>query len=663
MVIIAGSALLILWILVLYCYWVPKLRRNRRNNSFYVALWGDDNNPGTLETPWKSVQFAVNQLKPGDRLVFHGGTYTEYVTLKSSGTEQGPITLAAKTGEEVLLDGMGLIWKYAINFEFGVSYVVIEGLKIRNYIVGIGLWGQNTYVKLKDLEIFNCGTALQIISGEKLAIEDCFLHNNKGPGIAVSPGPLNDTLIKNTRSSYNEGTEAADGFILESGNNVLLEKCTADHNAGVGFNCGIDHLTLSACTCKVNANVGINLSSNNAKIVNSIIDRNGFAGLVYRGEESLILANNLVVNNGLKGEYCIRVNDQIISPPAKMFSVNNIFAYNYCGIFLGGSVILEKEDHNIYWSRDSAEIVLNNRIYTREEINSRVWYEETGQGRSSRSIDPLFISCKYHDYRLALDSPAIDRGTSELAPSTDIEGKLRPQGKGVDIGPYEAAEGSVVLPITSTPNTPHYSCEVSETLDFCLNWGVVSSVHKVVKYCVQVRDGLNGSWQNWLPETEDTGGVFNGMADHTYYFRVKARDILDNWGDWSSLAYTIVPMDDHNPLIKYSGEWSTIVNDLAYLNTLHYSSTQGDYAMIKFNGSEVAWIGSKGPDRGKARVYLDGELGEVVDLYSEEYQYRVPLFSAVLSEGVHELKIEVCETNNKLSTGSRVDLDGIAIKR
>ena len=663
LVIIAGAILVILWLLVLVYYFPKKLRRKLGNGSFYVAHWGDNGNPGTQESPWRSIQYAVNQMQAGEKLILFGGTYKEYVTIKNSGTQEKPLTLAAKAGEEVVLNGLGLVWKYAINLEFGASYLVIEGLKISNYIVGVGLWGQNTHVKLKGLDISDCVTAVQIISGENLVIEDCSLHNNKGPGMVVSPGPLNDTLIRNTRSSYNEGTEVADGFVLESGKEVLLEKCTADHNAGSGFNCGINQLTIFACNCVENAKIGINLSSDNAKIVNSIINSNGYAGLDYRGKESLTIVNNLVVNNGLNGEYCIRVNDQILPAPAKMFSVNNIFAFNYCGIFMGGFVILEKEDHNIYWSRDDAEIVVNNRIYTREEINSKVWYEETGQGGNSRSIDPLFVNFQYRDYRLARNSPAIDRGTGELAPDKDIEGNLRPQGRRVDIGPYEAAEGSIVLPVAATPKAPNYSCDISETLDFRLDWGVASSLHKVVKYCVQVKDGLSGSWQNWLLETPDTGGVYNGMTDHTYYFRVRARDIMDNWGDWSGPAYTIVPMDDQNPLIRYSGEWSTVVDYLAYLNTLHYSSTQGDYLMLKFNSSEVAWIGVKGPDRGQASVYINGELQEVVDLYSKEYQYRLPVFKAILPEGVHELKVEVCGINNKLSTGYRVDLDGIAIKR
>jgi hypothetical protein len=44
------------------------------------------------------------------------------------------------------------------------------------------------------------------------------------------------------------------------------------------------------------------------------------------------------------------------------------------------------------------------------------------------------------DYRLRTGSPAIDAGTSEGAPTTDIEGNDRPCGAGVDIGAYESGD-------------------------------------------------------------------------------------------------------------------------------------------------------------------------------------------------------------------------------
>lgn len=54
-------------------------------------------------------------------------------------------------------------------------------------------------------------------------------------------------------------------------------------------------------------------------------------------------------------------------------------------------------------------------------------------------VDPLFANPEAGQYWLLPGSPAIDAGTADGAPDTDIEGTLRPQGAGVDIGAYEYA--------------------------------------------------------------------------------------------------------------------------------------------------------------------------------------------------------------------------------
>jgi hypothetical protein len=63
----------------------------------------------------------------------------------------------------------------------------------------------------------------------------------------------------------------------------------------------------------------------------------------------------------------------------------------------------------------------------------------------------LFVDYQNHDLRHQIESPAIDAGSDQLAPGTDIEGKLRPFGLGYDIGPYELA---VLYVSTGSPNDP-----------------------------------------------------------------------------------------------------------------------------------------------------------------------------------------------------------------
>jgi hypothetical protein len=52
-------------------------------------------------------------------------------------------------------------------------------------------------------------------------------------------------------------------------------------------------------------------------------------------------------------------------------------------------------------------------------------------------LSPLFRDPARLDLRLLRNSPAIDSGTDELAPSVDALGNPRPHGRGYDMGAYE----------------------------------------------------------------------------------------------------------------------------------------------------------------------------------------------------------------------------------
>ncbi|MFC1592131.1 choice-of-anchor Q domain-containing protein [Thermodesulfobacteriota bacterium] len=65
---------------------------------------------------------------------------------------------------------------------------------------------------------------------------------------------------------------------------------------------------------------------------------------------------------------------------------------------------------------------------------------------------PLFVGAAGGDLRLQPDSPGVDTGTSVGAPADDIDGILRPQGAGFDMGAYELA--ATIITLSSFGATP-----------------------------------------------------------------------------------------------------------------------------------------------------------------------------------------------------------------
>jgi hypothetical protein len=76
----------------------------RTGNARYVSVRGNDGNPGSLDRPWRTLAFALTQLRPGDTLLLRGGTYLERPTVAAGGTAGAPITIQSYPGERAVID-------------------------------------------------------------------------------------------------------------------------------------------------------------------------------------------------------------------------------------------------------------------------------------------------------------------------------------------------------------------------------------------------------------------------------------------------------------------------------------------------------------------------------------------------------------------------------
>ncbi len=75
------------------------------NALFVDAKNGDDENDGSLESPWRTVQYALDQLQAGATLYLRGGVHYTRAYLSVMGRPGAPVTIASYPGEQAVLDG------------------------------------------------------------------------------------------------------------------------------------------------------------------------------------------------------------------------------------------------------------------------------------------------------------------------------------------------------------------------------------------------------------------------------------------------------------------------------------------------------------------------------------------------------------------------------
>lgn len=77
--------------------------------TFHVAPNGNDAANGSAGSPWRTIQRAVSDWKPGDTVLVASGIYRERIEVKRGGSENAPVTLAAAPGAEVVVTGADVL--------------------------------------------------------------------------------------------------------------------------------------------------------------------------------------------------------------------------------------------------------------------------------------------------------------------------------------------------------------------------------------------------------------------------------------------------------------------------------------------------------------------------------------------------------------------------
>ena len=442
---------------------------------FYVGPNGSNTNPGTREKPWATPGFASRQLKPGQTLVILGGTYIlrEYdddIIVPPSGRPGAWITIRGEKGRRPVLAGRDNLLA-AMELR-GASYVRIENLEITH----------DPKAKGKDIRFRD---AILIVDDlcEHLIFQDLYIHRIDefgmnfqdvnhvdivdcrieycGFGAIGGPegarGGWRNARIKGCRLSYGghyfEGTDGRnrpydrpDGVGLEAGQGPIeIVACVAEHNRGDGLDSKAANTFIRNCVAANNNCDGIKLWGDNSKIVNCLVYGTGdgtggaspWAGIVIdtqsRGARFEIV-NTTVHDNPARKAYPMYI-QYGESAPISLVMRNCIIAGGHGPVFFGRTAKVTLRNNLFFRGRsENEQVQVGEREYTSADV------ARGALGPGNLCGDPRFVRPawgKVGDYRLRSGSPAIDAGGRDAAVRTDLDGRKRPRGNGIDMGAYE----------------------------------------------------------------------------------------------------------------------------------------------------------------------------------------------------------------------------------
>jgi hypothetical protein len=321
--------------------------------TFYVAMAGNDGNPGTAAQPLRTIRTGVRMMRTGDTLYIRGGTYYESINSREleipigTSWENAP-RIAAYPAETVVLkgaygNGINLAAPYiqyiifdrlivdggGLSVQRGANHVRFQNGEIKNAL-GQGVQGgfgstTTTHLQLINTKIYRNGKPQGATSGgrwdhgvyvaiQNSLIDGCEIFENTGYGIHMydtTGGNSSNSIVRNSRVYNNRGDA---GVILSYGSNIHFYNNIVNNNQN---------------------GVGVNYNATNVQIYNNTVYNHvqGTGIEVGASARNTVVRNNSIYNNvstivdygaGTMISENVLNNPRYVTPAAPSFTLQRI---------------------------------------------------------------------------------------------------------------------------------------------------------------------------------------------------------------------------------------------------------------------------------------------------------------------------------------------------
>jgi hypothetical protein len=454
-------------------------------SEFYVSTAGNDANPGTQSSPWRTIQKAMNSATPGSTVNIKAGTYGERLVMNVSGTAGNYITfqpfgftgLASdgtpggasiafngyKTcvGDQVILDysSLGTITDSLPFLKINnKSYVRIQGLTFQNFTCD---------------GAFQQGVRIDGYSHDISILNNRFLHNKNIHGwldgtaallhirvwasnnVTVSGNELGDIVTNMSEALTMDSTSCVNCSILS---NYIHDT----DGIGIDLHGGANHATIQGNLLEYtskkrsdgtawygNPSIAIYVDGGNTSVIEKNLVRNSEYAFELLAEPSIAFAHDIIVRDNIAygndhagimlGNWYSNTDGSVLY---NVHVLNNTIYNNGVGIvirpYTSSSVVVE---NNIFST--NALTVYNGLSWPVGTMDYNLYYGG-GEGPDVHRVtaDPQFRNggANSPDLSLQTSSPAKNAGDPSFvmgSGETDFVGNARVMGGRVDIGAYE----------------------------------------------------------------------------------------------------------------------------------------------------------------------------------------------------------------------------------